>query len=348
MGFPESLKNAAVLVASLLLSVGLAETGIRLFADRDAFLDRRADAYWIELSSANHKSAPAAHDSDTIPDEVLGWRMKPMLARDGVRHNSFGFRGDVEHTERPVGPRILAIGDSFTYGLGVRNEETFAAQLSRLMKVEVINAGVNAYGVDQALLMWEQHGQRFKPDVVVLGYYVDDFYRNLLAVRDKPKPRFLFDPASRKFELQSAAASRDYADRWRREGDASGQWCLPHATAWLWRKLLGKLGRVDEKTEQGGRLSEFLLGRLRDSVTRSGAKLIVAFIGDRFGASAEHSWIESSVAQSCQSLGITCVNVAAAMRHVDSIEFYGPNHHYSAAGHRFAADQIAQAIGPLP
>lgn len=344
----ESLKNAAVLITSVALSLVLTEAGLKLLAGRDALLDQRSDAYWIELSLANGKPANAAHSSDTVLDEALGWRMTPMLARDGVRHNSLGFRGSIEYAERGTGPRILTIGDSFTYGLGVRDEETFAAQLSQLTKVEVINAGVNAYGVDQALLMWEQEGRRFKPDVVVLGYYVDDFYRNLLAVRDKPKPRFSFNPESRKFELQTTATSREYANKLRQERGTSGQWHTHHAAAWLWRYVLGKLGWIDNTMEKGARLSEFLLRQLNDSVTRSDAKLIVAFIGHRFDNSTEHDWIEDSVAQSCRSLAITCVNLAAAMRQVNANPFYGPNHHYSPAGHRFAADRIAQAIGPLP
>jgi hypothetical protein len=273
--------------------------------------------------------------------------MKPMFVQDGVRHNSLGFRGAAEHAESAAAPRILAIGDSFTYGLGVRDEETFAAHLGRTMKVEVINAGVNAYGVDQALLMWEHIGRRFKPDVVVLGYYVDDFYRNLLSVRDRPKPHFAFDSTTLQFELRSAAVSRENADRLRRERGA-GQWRLQRAAAWLWRKVLGQLGSVDDKMREGARLSEFLLARLHASVTESGSKLVVAFIGDRFDANTEHAWIEASVARSCRSLAITCVNVAAAMREVEADQFYGSNHHYSTAGHQFAADRIAQAIGPLP
>lgn len=348
MRLQETLKSATVLITSVVLSLGLTEAGLTLLVRQGALLDQRSDAYWIALSLSNGESATAARGSDTVLDEALGWRMKPMLERDGTRHNSLGFRGGTEHAERGTGPRILTIGDSFTYGLGVRDEETFAAQLGKLTKAEVINAGVNAYGVDQALLMWEQDGRRFKPEVVVLGYYVDDFYRNLLAVRDKPKPRFTFNPEIRKFDLQTTATSRDYADKLRQELGTSGQWRTHQAAAWLGRKLLGKLGWVDGAMEAGASLSEFLLRQLNDSVTRSGAKLIVVFIGHRFDKSTEHSWIEDSVAQSCRSLAVSCVNLAAAMRDGNASLFYGLNSHYSVEGHRFAADQIAQAIGPLP
>jgi hypothetical protein len=64
--------------------------------------------------------------------------------------NSLGLRDGGRRTIPPVGdrPRILLIGDSFTEGVGVPWEETFAGRLQTALKakgVEVLNAGVASY-----------------------------------------------------------------------------------------------------------------------------------------------------------------------------------------------------------
>ena len=64
--------------------------------------------------------------------------------------NSLGLRDGERRAISPVGdrPRILLIGDSFTEGVGVPWEETFAGRLQTALKakgVEVLNAGVASY-----------------------------------------------------------------------------------------------------------------------------------------------------------------------------------------------------------
>lgn len=64
--------------------------------------------------------------------------------------NSLGFRDGRVRTipARPSHKRILIIGDSFTEGLGVLYEETFAGLLDRELQkngIEVLNAGVISY-----------------------------------------------------------------------------------------------------------------------------------------------------------------------------------------------------------
>ena len=48
----------------------------------------------------------------------------------------------------------MFIGDSFTYGKGVNDQETFAYKLQQALisdSVEIINAGVEGRGTDHAL-----------------------------------------------------------------------------------------------------------------------------------------------------------------------------------------------------
>jgi hypothetical protein len=113
-----------------------------------------------------------------------------------VSSNSKGVRGTREYAyEKPPGTtRIVALGDSFTFGEDVEDGQTYAEQLAQnLPGVEVVNLGVHGYGHDQMLLYLEEEGLRYHPDLVLLGFVGQDMARDLLSFRDYAKPYFLLD-----------------------------------------------------------------------------------------------------------------------------------------------------------
>lgn len=64
--------------------------------------------------------------------------------------NSQGFRSSREFDENFDGRRIAFLGDSFTFGWGVEENETFAALLeSKLEHTRSYNFGIRGFGVDQ-------------------------------------------------------------------------------------------------------------------------------------------------------------------------------------------------------
>jgi len=118
------------------------------------------------------------------PDEKLFWRLKPnqqcytKVDRKPVRVNSHGTRGPEFTAAKPPGTiRILSLGDSRTFGWGLSEEETYSVRLQALLqaavgavpRVEVINAGVNAWSYPQMLVYFRERGLAFAPDIVVLA-----------------------------------------------------------------------------------------------------------------------------------------------------------------------------------
>src|SRR5262245_26647449 len=102
------------LIAALLL-----EVAIRAAFPPKQFLDPSTDAFWLA-----REKQPAANP-DTEPDPELGWRMRPNYRSELANHDEQGFR----FTTQGDGPRALVVGDSFSYGLGVADHETYASQL---------------------------------------------------------------------------------------------------------------------------------------------------------------------------------------------------------------------------
>ncbi len=103
-----------------------------------------------------------------------------------VRIGSFGVRGEGPRprTERTF--RILALGDSQTFGFGVLDPETYSVQLETILSerhpdldVQVVNAGVPGYGTIDELIWLRERGREADPDLIVAQFLsVNDFAIN--------------------------------------------------------------------------------------------------------------------------------------------------------------------------
>lgn len=95
--------------------------------------------------------------------------------------NRYGFRGpDYARAKRPGVRRVAVVGDSFTFGEGVKLEDTFCRRLEGLLTsraglaVEVLNFGTSGWGTTDEVHFLEQEGLGFQPDLVVLVYVLND------------------------------------------------------------------------------------------------------------------------------------------------------------------------------
>ncbi|HEY0510379.1 MAG TPA: GDSL-type esterase/lipase family protein [Thermoanaerobaculia bacterium] len=68
----------------------------------------------------------------------------------------------------PPGPRVLAVGDSMTFGEGVPADATYSAVLERTLGVRVDNAGVPGYSSAQMLGRLRRYLPALRPDVVLM------------------------------------------------------------------------------------------------------------------------------------------------------------------------------------
>ena len=107
--------------------------------------------------------------------------------------NSEGFRDRERVFDRASSaPRILALGDSFTYGAGVSYDVIFARVLETALQshapgTEVINLGVPGWDPSEELHLLEIYGMRFQPDVVMLNLFVgNDIMRRRNAFVEEP------------------------------------------------------------------------------------------------------------------------------------------------------------------
>jgi lysophospholipase L1-like esterase len=99
-----------------------------------------------------------------------------------VTTNSRGFRGGETEVPKPAGRlRIVVIGDSVAFGMGVNDADTFSQQLEQQLRaqrpereIDVVNLAVPGYATRQEVALLERNVAVLKPDMVLLGFYEND------------------------------------------------------------------------------------------------------------------------------------------------------------------------------
>lgn len=168
--------NAAVTLA-LLLTAGVAgELALRASAVPNDRVERRG--------RVKYRFNPYQ------PDTVLGYAHRPDWQtvhetaefRVTVRTNRLGLRGGPVRVPKPAGIfRVLAVGDSFTFGWGVQEDEAFPARLEAELpppagyrETEVLNAGVPGWSADTYFLYLRDRGLALEPDLLLLAPMEND------------------------------------------------------------------------------------------------------------------------------------------------------------------------------
>lgn len=96
--------------------------------------------------------------------------------------DAHGFRRNgSEGVSDPDRANIFFLGDSFTFGMGVSDEETLPAQLERRLRkqtgraISVINGGIIGYNIFHLKDLFVEKALPLKPKLVIHGLYWNDF-----------------------------------------------------------------------------------------------------------------------------------------------------------------------------
>jgi lysophospholipase L1-like esterase len=130
------------------------------------------------------------HRRSSVPG--LDYELKPDVHRtvNGmvITTNSLGMRGPEPRSDRGASDaRIVAIGDSLTFGMHVSAEEAWPGALETRLnsasapelqrgyrRCEVLNMGVSGYSTLDEALAVRWNAMALDPDLVVVGYYLND------------------------------------------------------------------------------------------------------------------------------------------------------------------------------
>ncbi|MDV2504405.1 MAG: GDSL-type esterase/lipase family protein [bacterium] len=164
------LLNMLIAAASLVLLIAALEFTARLLLPETR----------VRLVGGDLFVKGKAHPRSMVPN-FKGKLISPEYAVP-VTTNSMGLR-DFEYPLKKTTKvyRILAIGDSFTWGWGVRAKDTYAKVLERLLdthsrdgtRYEVINMAMpNTATLEEIEVIKE--GLKYQPDLVLIGFLAED------------------------------------------------------------------------------------------------------------------------------------------------------------------------------
>ena len=151
----------------------------------------------VELGLAIFHPVPYSIEANMYfeADPYTGYRLKP----GGIGHfqmdipavaNSHGHRDTEVTLKKPPGVfRILVLGDSFTVGANVRQEEAYPKVLEKRLqgvhgpRIQVVNSGVGGWDPFQYAQYFEHYGYQFEPDLILIGFFVgNDTFSDLASV----------------------------------------------------------------------------------------------------------------------------------------------------------------------
>lgn len=153
-----------------------------------------------------------------ISDTELGWKYRPnskkvvrYFNQDAVYNlsiNSDGFRDDEFSKDRDC-YRIMVLGDSMTFGLGVNQDEVFCYLLEKEIKrahpdskIDVMNFGISGFSTGQELLCLKKYSDIYPPNIVILMLFdQNDFEDNACIVsQGRYTPHFKLEKDKLAFE----------------------------------------------------------------------------------------------------------------------------------------------------
>ena len=117
---------------------------------------------------------------------AMGWVPKPGRRRPGYNVSAQSVRGRRVYPQQPVNPeqRILCMGDSYTFGVAARDDETYPAQAEKLKPgTEWINFGIPGGCLVQSYQRYMHEARHYGGRRVVIGFMTNDAQRTVNVFR---------------------------------------------------------------------------------------------------------------------------------------------------------------------
>ena len=336
-------KPTTVGIALVAISVGLALLTLEI-----AVRVHRGRLLQVQSTTAE----PAIRVRRVAYDPRLGWSPTPGRLSTGWTSNADD--SGIRSNGRPIstaGRPILAVGDSFTFGDEVEDGETWAAQLEGMLGKRVLNAGVGAYGIDQAFLRAELLLAQHDPDVVLLAFISDDITRTEYSYYPYGrgwKPYFTYENES--LVLKNVPVPQEPAP------SGSGRWqVLRHVLGYsfLADTVLDRLARrwwrdlptLERIHHDGEKVSVDLFVRL-DGLTRARGARFVAIALATNGRIGDNARVPNLVGLAREK-GITVLDLSSETLKLPASQLkalFRPGGHYSPTMNRTVAEQVAALL----
>lgn len=173
------LLGSIVLLVTLVLCLGIAEVALRLLSKNSLHVfdvEMWRYARLIKLES-EHPGVVEEHRPNATA----------LLMGVRVRTDEHGFRlpdDDLLAARKPGDRQVMAVGDSVTFGWGVKGSDTWPGQLEKLLndtcpkqggrRATVHNSGIGNCNLTMELARYKLQSRPMKPEWVIIGFSYND------------------------------------------------------------------------------------------------------------------------------------------------------------------------------
>jgi hypothetical protein len=360
----EWLLRIGLSTGSVLLAAALGETGLRLagFApERFTAVGRMADAHWTMLLDCYPTNPRGYFDIDlrTAANRLRYHHIAPLrydlMARRAPwavesRYNALRFRDQPFGPKRPGVRRVMVLGDSFTEGEGVKEEDTTVRLLERLLdqwepgRWEVFNCGrrgadfpalsdildsILPYEPDLVLYAMTLNDPVQSPEFHARQRYIDDW------ILDRGDPRDDASPAFRIWDSRLLAFAGERVTAWQ-VGRQTTRWYLE---------------MYDAPNRAGWEQTEAAIRDMDRRVRQRGGRLLLTLWPLLVGLDGTYPFapIHETIRASCLRAGIPEHDLLAAFRGQPSARFWvhPADRHPNEVAHRLAALSLAPVVRDL-
>jgi hypothetical protein len=256
-----------------------------------------------------------------------------------IHTNAMGFRERDFEMRKPAGVyRIAAVGDSFTYGNGIRQQDRYSDLLQSQLPshFEVLNFGVAGANTPQHRSLVKRLVSEVQPDFILLQWYVNDVESDGAVGRPVFHPLVPFKTLHNWLNDSSALYTV-----------ANMQWAETQAALGITTSYADYLKRRlgDAQSPDAVRDRE-LLRDLVATAQHAHVPIGIVLFPDTAGALDERypfGYLHERVLSVCAERSITCLDLRAdfaAIRDRQSLWANRLDHHPSARANAIAAERI--------
>jgi hypothetical protein len=267
-------------------------------------------------------------------DSTLFYTLKPGTCQFENREfrvsnliNSMGLRDDEASLSFPS---VIALGDSYTMGWGVQQDETFPQLLEQLTGMRVLNAGVSSYGTARETKLLE----RIATDSVkylILQYHANDFDENEKLLSSNFRL-----PVRTEYAYDSLCDAIDQRQRYFPFKHLYGI-----ARGFAKKAVARETGGASESRE-----AQSFLQVLKHAGIRPGIKIIVFNVDDYGKLTDDFTSTVDSLVRTPQfsDLSVRTLQISSMLQESD---YFKLDDHINAEGHRKIAAKIRDSMASL-
>jgi len=358
-----SLSNFKKTIFALILLVGAPIVAIVL-------LEGSASVLLFLRQYSQARSSQMAMRPHLTGDTLTGWINKRSYANAdeygrgiGLWFDRAGFRTDsVPSADDSSRGQLECVGDSYTIGYGVRQADTWCSQLAQYIpQSRSLNLGQDAFGIDQAFLLYKRDGVAAEHQVLVFAMTDLAFERLVTdSYQGRFKPVFTLVgaqlalhnvpvPEQTEAALKGASASRAFND-------------LRIMQALSKVPGLDRTSATERELRSKWPVVERIFSELDSIASHSGRTLVLVYLPTRRDiAPGPGDARRAQIAQFTSTQRIRYVDLTGPLRSLrkDSLDLAfitqpsrgsapGVTGHYSRLGHAWVGRLLAQQLREVP